>query len=191
MAEIMKKCCRCGIAQGLENFQKHPRGKHGRTTICNKCKNAYQLAKYHARPEVVAQRKYKAGPEYAAHKLEVKRAARRRRAAMLREQGHEGVLAHDAERLQVLGERGKSPEGKFRRAVQRLAAAAEELGYIERPPVCDGCEKLVPLQRHHEDYSLPLDVEWMCASCHGKRHYKLSQEGWTGLPTGILSESDN
>ncbi len=38
---------------------------------------------------------------------------------------------------------------------------------------CVGC-KSVETQAHHEDYSKPLEVIWMCAKCHA-RHHKLER----------------
>jgi len=29
-------------------------------------------------------------------------------------------------------------------------------------------------QAHHSDYSKPLEVVWLCSSCHGEEHTKLS-----------------
>lgn len=47
-------------------------------------------------------------------------------------------------------------------------------GKIIRPTICEGCKK--PNKRiegHHEDYSKPLDVDWLCKKCHNvadKKH---------------------
>jgi len=47
---------------------------------------------------------------------------------------------------------------------------AVEVGEMVRPTVCPACglEKFV--EGHHEDYSKPLEVIWMCSKCHGKHH---------------------
>ncbi len=40
-------------------------------------------------------------------------------------------------------------------------------GYIVKPSICTMCEsKDKKLDGHHEDYSKPLDVIWMCRKCH-------------------------
>lgn len=51
--------------------------------------------------------------------------------------------------------------------------AAVRSGRLVKPPGCSACPEIVPSHRihgHHSDYSKPLDVEWLCAKCHAKRH---------------------
>jgi hypothetical protein len=36
----------------------------------------------------------------------------------------------------------------------------------ERPAVCDWCHVREPRVAHHEDYSKPLSVDWLCYKCH-------------------------
>ena len=58
-----------------------------------------------------------------------------------------------------------SANGKLRRAVR--------LGRIEKPDNCSACGDAMPtraLHGHHEDYAKPLEVEWLCYSCHGAKH---------------------
>jgi len=45
---------------------------------------------------------------------------------------------------------------------------------ITRPEVCSTCSRKTKLQGHHEDYDKPLDVVWLCASCHKKLHNEKS-----------------
>ena len=44
-------------------------------------------------------------------------------------------------------------------------------GRVERKP-CEMCGDKKS-QAHHEDYSKPLDVIWLCRSCHVKHHGKV------------------
>lgn len=53
-------------------------------------------------------------------------------------------------------------------------------GLIKRPDICSHCGKnkkeqgsgLLNLCGHHHDYDKPLDVIWLCHSCHVKLHNK-------------------
>ncbi len=52
----------------------------------------------------------------------------------------------------------------------RMISKAIEMGEIIRPQVCTRCKKAGKIQGHHEDYSKPLDVLWLCVSCHRLLH---------------------
>lgn len=43
-------------------------------------------------------------------------------------------------------------------------------GKIRRPDICPKCNKKRKVHAHHKDYSKPLDVKWLCRSCHRELH---------------------
>ena len=45
-------------------------------------------------------------------------------------------------------------------------------GDIHKPLRCQECSRRRKLTAHHEDYSKPLEVEWLCYECHGRRSWK-------------------
>lgn len=47
---------------------------------------------------------------------------------------------------------------------------ALRIGKLKRPAHCSRCRKAVKVQAHHEDYNQPLQVKWLCASCHRLNH---------------------
>ena len=48
------------------------------------------------------------------------------------------------------------------------------LGNMIRPDACSQCGKTgCPIEAHHEDYSKPLDVMWLCNVCHTEQHSAL------------------
>lgn len=55
-------------------------------------------------------------------------------------------------------------------AARRLLNAAVRHGFIVKPKVCSECKQARRITGHHEDYSKPLVVVWLCYPCHGKRH---------------------
>jgi hypothetical protein len=43
------------------------------------------------------------------------------------------------------------------------------------PQPCERCGR-EDTHGHHEDYSKPLDVNWLCPPCHGERHREINEE---------------
>jgi len=55
---------------------------------------------------------------------------------------------------------------------ESIANNAVRCGKLVPVESCEDCGKKTKLQKHHEDYSKPLDVNWLCTKCHGIRHRK-------------------
>jgi hypothetical protein len=63
----------------------------------------------------------------------------------------------------------RKPVTDHRGASQRLASAIRA-GVIARPDTCERCGTQGNVEGHHHDYSKPLDVEWLCRTCHAEIH---------------------
>jgi len=48
--------------------------------------------------------------------------------------------------------------------------SAIKRGQLARPENCEHCGKHGPVHAHHDDYSKPLVVRWLCSKCHGGWH---------------------
>lgn len=64
-----------------------------------------------------------------------------------------------------------SKDPSVRRARWLVFKAVKE-GILVRPVNCPICERSDrKIQGHHADYSKPLEVEWMCPTCHARTHH--------------------
>lgn len=59
-------------------------------------------------------------------------------------------------------------------ACRKLLAEAIKSGVLTRQP-CQVCGE-PDAQGHHEDYSKPLSVWWLCSEHHGERHREINKE---------------
>jgi|SRR5271170_2702211 len=69
----------------------------------------------------------------------------------------------------------KKSDEKFplKRPARKILNYNIEKGYIIRPTICNKCGKEGKIDAHHEDYSKPLDVQWICKRCHGELHRQI------------------
>lgn len=57
-------------------------------------------------------------------------------------------------------------------SAKRKVYYAVKTGKLIKPKKCSKCGIEVRLSAHHEDYSKPLEVLWLCSSCHKLEHNK-------------------
>jgi len=145
----MKVCKRCGEEKQLDEFYRHPGMKDGHLNECKVCRRAYQ--KRHAdenkESRAAYERERAQRPERKKGAYEVLRRWRKNNPEKVREQA------------------SRYPE---KRMARRIVWNAVQDGRLKKE-LCGECgsEKV---HAHHEDYSKPLEVEWLCARCHRKRH---------------------
>ena len=71
----------------------------------------------------------------------------------------------------------KNPANKIKlQARSKIGELLRTGRLVAQPCVECGAEKTAA---HHEDYSKPFDIVWLCTLCHGKRHRKIRQDAAT------------
>ena len=62
------------------------------------------------------------------------------------------------------------PENALKNRARILCKTAIESGKLVRQP-CEKCGE-ARTDAHHDDYTMPLNVRWLCKKCHGIEHQK-------------------
>ena len=66
---------------------------------------------------------------------------------------------------------------RYKKAAQNAANYAIKRGILIRPENCEKCGVKARIIAHHEDYQKQLEVDFICNSCHRKRHHELKLMG--------------
>jgi ribosomal protein S27AE len=100
---------------------------------------------------------------------EALRSIKREAAKRLYRQNKERALIYQ-KGYEIVNPEKSASHKEVRRALQN--------GTLKRPSSCSECGRgKCRIAAHHPDYSQPLAVEWLCGSCHQKRHPQKTGRG--------------
>ncbi len=73
--------------------------------------------------------------------------------------------------MRTAGHRFPTAADEARKDAARFAVYSAIKGRtLVKPKACSFCGKEGEVVAHHEDYSKPLQILWLCTECHGLRH---------------------
>lgn len=132
---------------------------------CKVCGLTLNILRFSTRPSP-------AGRQYRFHTC---KKCRSKAKEMRWKQGETPGWLKRLRRIKANRAHAKYPE---RSKAKRLVRTAIEKGTLVPPNVCEDCggngqkakDGRRAIHAHHEDYSRPLDVAWLCVQCHYLRH---------------------
>lgn len=98
------------------------------------------------------------------------------------EKNREAVLARKREYYKNNKDKEKLRNKTLRQKFLQKSKARDALNAAIRkkriinPKQCSLCDSKKTIQAHHEDYSKPLEVIWVCATCHARIHAHKKRE---------------
>lgn len=152
----MKNCTACGRTKPIIDFYKHPQMADGHWNQCKECVKA--RVRKHRRENLERIQEY----DRRRGQLPHRKAANKARAPRYVEKKKDVIRRYQ----------DANPE---RRKAHILVGSAIKSGKLKVKP-CERCGFAFGVQAHHEDYSKPLEVVWLCTPCHGERHREINAE---------------
>lgn len=83
---------------------------------------------------------------------------------------YEKRRSHRPERREYVREIQNTDVFKKKHCVHGKVCTALENGKLTKPDRCETCNREGRLVAHHCDYLKPMEVDWLCYSCHGIWH---------------------
>ena len=142
----LKTCIMCGETKPLSEYYAHPQMADGYLGRCKVC-----------------------------HRKEARR---------IRSENLERYREYDRQRgksderklsYKIKNKNKRKFEGPIYDKAHNALVRAVKLGKIIRPDHCERCHITCVPQGHHDDYSKPLEVMWLCPICHAQRHRELGK----------------
>lgn len=172
----MKACRDCNRVLPLDEFYVHVQMKDGHLNKCKACVKA-RVRKHSAmNPEQRREyeRKRYQRPIRKAQMREWSRASRERDPERARARARAYAKRHPERRREsTRASRERHPE---RTAARTAVGNAIRDGRLVREP-CMDCGATKEVHAHHEDYSRPLHILWLCRPCHAQWHALFEARG--------------
>ena len=166
------KCEYCNKVKQIEDFPKRRRKDSPiQGTVCRPCSKKIIKRNYYDRNTELCRQRAKdqreSDPE--AYKAYLRKYYEENKDT-LREKSREYNSRFRKETNARLREYRKNNPLKAK--ARSIVSGAIRSGKLIRPSTCTSCEREVFAEAHHHDYEKPLDVIWLCKSCHWKEHSK-------------------
>ena len=152
----MKTCKTCNTTKPYSEFYKHSQMTDGYLNTCKECKKQQQTEIRNNNLEYY--RNYDKNRPNKEERYEKNK-------QYLKTEN--GKLSH-AKALKKSNE--KYP---LKYKAKNAVSNAVRDGKLIKPTTCESCGNITPSKRlegHHCDYSKPLEVMWLCVSCHKEWH---------------------
>jgi hypothetical protein len=149
----MKVCRECKTEKPLSDFYKHSRMADGHLNKCAECVKS--------------------------------RVAKHREANLEKIQAYDKLRSNQPHRIKARKEYAKTEQGKeahrrglkayhercpMRYAAHVITGNAIRDGKLIRASNCSVCGSTEKIEGHHDDYTKPLEVRWLCKKCHKEWH---------------------
>lgn len=158
---MTKTCNKCKVAKPLSAFAKAAKERDGLQYSCRECAAIYSRRYVRSeRGRAVKTSWRERNPEKAQAYFDSPRWAEVR-AAYSKTEGY---------RETVKRARAKTRANGVRRAYWTVQEALRAGRLAKQPCARCGADRA---QAHHEDYSRPLDVVWLCVKHHAQRHREI------------------
>lgn len=162
-----KQCSKCKKIKILSEFNRHSKKPDGRQNFCRNCQRQHHIEnvdreRAHAKAWVDRNRERHYEHTRAWAKRNPKKVSEFNR--KFRELRPEVAVANNKRYKERYPEKIEA---------RRITKAALLRGELAKPDHCERClEPKEPrqLDGHHEDYSKPLEVRWVCRQCHTDIH---------------------
>lgn len=149
----MKPCIKCKNVKPLEMFYKHKQMSDGHVNKCKECTK--EDVRENRRKKIDYYTEYEKSRAMLPHRVKCRSEYQKTEA------GQEAIKrAH---------EKYVSNNPQKRRAHVLLGNAVRD-GRVTKRYSCEECGAGGRIHGHHDDYSKPLEVRWLCPSCHKKWH---------------------
>jgi hypothetical protein len=154
MNTTVKTCFKCNVEKPVTDFYVHPQMGDGRLNKCKECTKRDVAENYRKNAEYY--KEYERKRNVLPHRVSA------RREYESTEAGREAMRRSRERYLE------RYPD---KRAAHILTGNAIRNGRLLRQP-CEVCGETESVQAHHDDYSKPLDVRWLCFKHHMEHHGK-------------------
>ena len=149
----MKLCRECNVEKPLSDFYVHPKMKDRHLNKCKECVKARvdRYAKANPGKTKLWARAYANSESGKARAIAYLNTEAGKRARYKRTQNY----------------RKNHP---IRDRARYLVSYEVQCGRLLRPAICSNCNNEGKIHGHHDDYTKPLDVRWLCEPCHKEWH---------------------